>query len=227
MSKKTDLTGKKFGRLTVIESAGSDKNGHAKWFCKCDCGGEVTVLATNLKRGQTTSCGCYHKERAIANNHKINIAGKRFGKLLAIKPTQNSKNGDARWECKCDCGNKAVVKYKHLKNGEIKSCGCWKLAPKKHGMTCEGNMPRIYGIWAGMKQRCGNPNRHNYDNYGGRGITVCDEWLESFQAFYDWATANGYKEDLTIDRIDNDGDYEPENCQWITLEENTRKRFDK
>ena len=77
-----------------------------------------------------------------------------------------------------------------------------------------------------MKQRCNNPNRHNYDNYGGRGIKVCDEWKNDFQAFYDWAMANGYHDDLTIDRIDNDGNYEPNNCQWITLEENARKRFE-
>jgi hypothetical protein len=74
-----------------------------------------------------------------------------------------------------------------------------------------------------MKQRCVNPNKQHYEHYGGRGITVCDEWREDFQTFYDWAMANGYSDDLTIDRIDNDGDYEPSNCQWITQAENTRK----
>ena len=226
MSRKIDLTGQKFGKLTVIEYAGSDKNGHAKWHCKCDCGVEKTVLGTSLVRGFTTSCGCYHKEKAKANNHKIDISGKRFGRLIAIKPVQNSKNGDAKWKCKCDCGNETNVKYQHLKSGEIKSCGCWKEAPKKHGMTTKGERPRIYGIWVGMKQRCTNPNVEKYPRYGGRGIKVCPEWEEDFQAFYEWAIANGYQDNLTIDRIDNDGNYEPSNCQWITSEENTRKRFE-
>ncbi len=219
-----DLTGLRYGKLTVIENAGSDKNGHARWLCKCDCGNKKVVTGTNLIRGLTTSCGCEHRRKVREIKHYRDITGERFGLLVAKSIAGIDRNGDARWNCICDCGNITVAKYRHLICGEIKSCGCWKNAPKKHGMTVKGKRPRIYGIWEGMKQRCTNPNVDRYPRYGGRGIEVCQEWMNDFEAFYKWAMANGYADDLTIDRIDNDGNYTPDNCRWVTIAENLRNR---
>lgn len=220
-----ELTGKVFGKLTVLQQVESDKNGHARWLCRCECGKTKIIAGSNLTRGATLSCGCIHKERAKTTKHYINITGKRFGKLMAVEMTGKTRNGDAIWNCVCDCGKKTMVTYNHLVRGETASCGCVVTEAHSHGFTVGNQRPRIYGIWAGMKQRCTNQNNDKYPRYGGRGIKVCAEWMNDFQAFYTWAMENGYRDDLTIDRIDNDGDYTPDNCQWITNEENISKRW--
>ena len=169
MSKLIDLTGKKYGRLTVIERAEdyiSPKGiRHRKWNCRCECGSTKPVRQTELLQGKTKSCGCLQKEQAT----------KRI--------TQRSK--------------------KHGKKGT-----------------------KLYNVWKSMKQRCLNPNDKSYHNYGGRGITICDEWARDFQTFFDWSIRHGYREGLSIDRINNDQGYEPGNCQWTTVEKqnkNTRQ----
>lgn len=224
MSKTIDLTGRRFGRLVVIGRESSDKVGHARWLCRCECGTEKIILATSLIRGSTTSCGCYQRQRTRETSHIIDISGQRFGRLVAVRVAGKTGSGEARWECLCDCGKIKTVRYGHLKSGAVKSCGCWNHSPKKHGMTAKGERPRIYGIWVGMKQRCTNPNVDKYPRYGGRGVKVCQEWMTSFEAFYKWAMSHGYRDDLTIDRIDNDGNYTPENCRWVTNAENIRNR---
>lgn len=146
---------------------------------------------------------------------RIDLTGKRFGKLTVI--SFNSMRGTrSYWNCVCDCGNEKAVGSDHLKNGDIVSCGCVQkstLPPvnKKHGMS----NTRLYTIWALMKSRCYNPSRKEYPRYGGRGIKVCDEWME-FDSFMRWAVDNGYSEDLTLDRVNNDGDYTPSNCRWAS-----------
>lgn len=163
MSKINDLTGKKFGRLKVIEYYGSNKNGRALWLCQCDCGNTKVIVGNSLINKVTTSCGCYNKE--------------------------------------------------HSKNIHT-----------KHSMSYS----KLYKVWQGMKTRCYNPNFMYYKNYGGRNITICDNWLNDFSAFYEWAINNGYKEGLTIDRINNNGNYEPNNCRWVTrAEQNRNKRYNK
>ncbi len=158
---KKDLTGQRFGRLTVIEFVPTDKKS-SYWKCKCDCGSLTTVRADALLESKTLSCGCIKKEQ----------------------------------------GRKNLTKHhSHLQSGK-----------------------RIYHEWQNIKARCLNTNNKSYYRYGGRGITICDEWKDDFQAFYDWAMSHGYKDDLTIDRIDNNKGYNPENCRWVDLMAQNRNR---
>lgn len=146
------------------------------------------------------------------------MTGQKFEKLLVVS-REPSKNGRAMWLCQCDCGNYTIVKGKQLLNGNTKSCGCLRKEVKiKHGKY----NTRLYTIWRSMKQRCYNKNNIRYKHYGGRGVAVCDEWLNDFMTFYTWAVSHGYDDNLTIDRIDVNKNYEPNNCRWLTLPQQNR-----
>lgn len=154
---------------------------------------------------------------------KADMVGQRFNRLTVIEEAGRSKDRKILWLCRCDCGAEVTVSGKRLRNGESKSCGCLKaekVAERNHKHGYAGT--RIYKIWQGMWKRCTNPSDRNFHSYGGRGVSVCDRW-KSFEAFHADMSAS-YAEDLTLDRINSDGNYEPANCRWATQTEQQRNR---
>lgn len=150
----------------------------------------------------------------------IDITGQTFGRLTAIKKVY-TKNNKQYWLFKCSCGNEKVINKNHVREGSINSCGCLLKENNtgyKHGLS----KTRLYSIFMGMKNRCYNPNEPAFKNYGQRGIFVCKEWLNNPKAFVEWALSNGYNDNLTIERIDVNKGYCPENCTWIPLEKQVR-----
>ena len=157
----------------------------------------------------------------------VDHTGKRYGRLLVIGHSHKNNHKEHVWECLCDCGNITSVRRGGLTSGDTRSCGCLKSEVTKKRMTKHGmRKTKIYHVWLAMKGRTTNANKSDYQRYGGRGISVCKEWFNHFIVFNTWAIGNGYKEGLEIDRINNDGNYCPDNCRWVTHVENSRNRHD-
>jgi hypothetical protein len=163
-----------------------------------------------------------------------NLVGKRFGRLVVIGKTNKRSWGKVVWHCHCDCGKDKDIQTRSLTSGNTKSCGCFRREVNKkamignnhglkHGDTCAGLKSSLYTVLTNMKTRCSNSNSADFKYYGGKGVSVCKEWRDDYSVFRKWALSHGYKSGLVIDRINNNGNYDPGNCQWITGSENSKK----
>lgn len=233
MGNPIDLTGQKFGRLYVIKRAKNNKDGRTMWLCECDCGNQRVVSGKCLRNGHTQSCGCLNRE-INSNRTLVDRTGERYGRLVVIERASDyiAPNGNkhVRWLCKCDCGNETIVDTCQLSQGKTTSCGCARNERLQIGNVIHGGRyDRLYKTYHNMKNRCYNKNSNDYKYYGARGISICEEWLNDYTAFKAWAYANGYNEDAkrgecTIDRIDVDGNYSPDNCRWVDMVVQSRNR---
>jgi hypothetical protein len=239
-----DLVGKKFGRLKVLAFAETKKiNGKTKR--QCDCGKTVEVLGVNLTKASkpTRSCGCLRsKTRVAINSQPKDLVGKRFGRLTVVRflgsKTSNRTNKTSHWWlCECDCGATKELKTAYLTRNDrpTRSCGCIQSECVIKANTIHGGTSKfleygkyLYNLWRNIKQKCYDANSISYKNYGGRGINMYREWIDDYPTFEKWVVENlGHRlEGYSLDRINNNGNYEPGNLRWVdrsAQENNSRK----
>lgn len=211
--RKPNEIGRIYGVLKVKKESGRTRRGDVQYSCECKCGEEIIVEGYRLRNGSITSCGC-RNENALDRIPVGTVLNElTVGKYKII-------NGRGFYECRCECGRTKLIRVDTLKNAS--SCGdCKKSeASKTHGMS----NTRLYVIYGKMKSRTSNENDDSYKYYGGRGINLCQEWADNPISFIDWALKNGYQDDLSIDRIDFNGDYEPSNCRWVSYDVQANNR---
>lgn len=218
-----------YGRLKPIRVAPRGGSGHERWEFRCECGAVKVARACHVLSGRTQSCGCLHAERTrdVSRSQTGIAPGDRFHRLTAVAECPRD-GGFARWSFRCECGTEVVVLAGKVKSGHTKSCGCFgreasRARRYKHGKGDQKT--KEYRAWCGMKQRCHNPRSSAYQDYGGRGITVCDRWLgpDGFGHFFaDMGLAPSPAH--SVDRLDNSRGYSPDNCAWRTRVEQMNNR---
>lgn len=218
VSRAFDITGKRFGRWTVVERNGTKPSGDAVWQCRCDCGTVRDVGGAQLRFARSLSCGCLRTEamsesrRASGRMRAAELSGERFGRLVALRRDGSTKGGQARWQCKCDCGNECVTLTAYLRSGHTQSCGCLSVDTTtqrltRHGEGARGKTTAEYRAHRHIIDRCHNANSPEYQLYGARGLRVCARWRASFEAFRD-DMGRRPSDKTSIDRIDNARGYE-------------------
>lgn len=223
-----DETGHRYGRLTVI--APSAQREQMSWICRCACGATRIVAGYALRSGHTVSCGCHRREQlaAAVETKRPDETGHRYGRLTVVSraPSYRTRSyASARLVCQCDCGQTCVVRGAALRDGTTRSCGCLQRdVATTHGDTPASGDSREYEAWHHMKARCLRPTHPQWKNYGGRGITVCARWSESFAMFL--ADMGRCPLGRSLDRIDNDAGYAPDNCRWATAQQQGMNRRD-
>ena len=217
-----DITGQKFGKWKVLHRIENTPSREAQFLCKCDCGTIKGVSGKSLRLHRSKSCGCWYSTPIK------DLVRKTFGRLLVIEQAKDSHSGKTQFLCQCICGNRVIIRSDSLVSGNTRSCGCLLSDTTRERATVHGensfrNHSFEYNKWRGMKDRCYNKLHNKYHRYGGRGIIVCDRWLSSYENFL--GDMGRCPKGLTIERIDNDENYEPGNCKWATVHTQSRNKI--
>lgn len=210
--------GDQFGKLVVVSFPTGRPMAAGKANFLCACGNEKAIRLAHVIGGLTVSCGCVKRKLFVE-------AGQIFERIKVVDAEPVAVGKHLKVACVCSCGTEKLIGIAELLNGSTKSCGCMvieKLVTMslRHG----GESSSLYSVWHTMKSRCSNPKAENFENYGGRGISICREWIDDFAAFRQWAESSGYTPALEIDRADVNGNYQPDNCRWVTSRVNGNNR---